>query len=56
MTYEGEPTTLAPDEVVRSTEPFGVQFTFNIDGDTLTLTVDDDLTVVDVAKRRAAEI
>jgi DNA-binding transcriptional ArsR family regulator len=35
------------DEEVVSTDPFEARLTFTIDGDTLTLTLDDDLTVVD---------
>jgi hypothetical protein len=38
------------DETVRSTEPFVARFTFSIDDDTLALTVDDDLEVVDVER------
>jgi hypothetical protein len=43
------------DEVVRSTDPFEAEFTFAIDGDTLTLTVDDELSVVDVTNHPMAE-
>jgi hypothetical protein len=35
------------DEDVRATEPFDASFTFTIDGDSLTLDVDEDLAVVD---------
>jgi hypothetical protein len=34
-------------EEVRSVDPFEARFTFSVDGDTLSLTVDDDLEVVD---------
>lgn len=43
------------DEEVLSTDPFEARFTFTADGDTLTLTVDDDFSVVDVTKSRASE-
>lgn len=43
------------DEVVRSTDPFEAEFTFTVDGDALTLTVDDDLSVKDATKSKAAE-
>lgn len=43
------------DEVVHSTEPFEAQFTFTIDGEALTLTVNDALSVVDVMKRQTAK-
>lgn len=35
------------DEEILSAEPFKARFTFTIDGDTLSLTVDDELSVVD---------
>lgn len=38
------------DEEVLSTEPFNARFTFEIDDDALTMTVDDDLNVVEVAR------
>lgn len=38
------------DEEVVSIDPFEARFTFTIDGDALTLTVDDDLSVVDVTR------
>lgn len=38
------------DEEVLSIDPFKARFSFTADGDTLTLTVDDDLNVVDVTK------
>lgn len=40
------------EEVVRSTDPFEAQLTFAVDGDSLTLTVDDELSVVDVRRSR----
>lgn len=40
------------DENILSTDPFEAQFTFTIAGDTLSLTVGDDLSVVDVTKRQ----
>ncbi|WP_255151954.1 DUF7351 domain-containing protein [Halorarius halobius] len=41
------------EETVSSVDPFEASFTFTVDGDALTLTVDDDLTVVDVARSDA---
>lgn len=38
------------DEEILSTDPFEGRFTFSIDGDTITLTVDDDLTISDVTR------
>ncbi|WP_372913058.1 winged helix-turn-helix domain-containing protein [Salinigranum sp.] len=38
------------EEDVRSVEPFEACFTFSVDGDTLSLTVDDDLDVVDAER------
>ncbi|AUV82644.1 hypothetical protein C2R22_14170 [Salinigranum rubrum] len=38
------------EEEVCSREPFEARFTFSADGDTLSLTVDDDLQVVDVER------
>lgn len=43
------------EEIVRSTDPFEVQFTFTIDDDTLTLTVGDDLSVIDATTHGATE-
>lgn len=43
------------DEEVRSTAPFEVQIQFTTDGDALTLTVDGDLTVLDVERRPVSE-
>jgi DNA-binding transcriptional ArsR family regulator len=37
-------------EEVRSIDPFEVRFTFTIDGDSITLTVDEDLSVVEVTR------
>lgn len=39
------------DEVILSMEPFAARFIFSVDGDELALTVDEDLSVVDVTKR-----
>jgi hypothetical protein len=41
------------EEDVQSTDPFEAAFTFELDGDALTLTVDEDFDVVDVAERHA---
>lgn len=38
------------DEDLRSADPFEARFTFSIDGNSLTLTVDDDLNVVEVTQ------
>jgi hypothetical protein len=38
-------------EEVRSVDPFDARFTFTANGETLTLTVDDDLSVVDATRR-----
>lgn len=43
------------EEEVLGTNPFKARFTFTVEGDTLTLTVDDDLSVVDVTKTQATE-
>jgi len=43
-------TDRADDETILSTDPFEARFTFNIDGDTLGVTVDDDLCVVEVTR------
>ena len=43
------------DEVVRSTDPFEADFTFTVDGDALTLTVDADLSVTDAERRTATD-
>lgn len=40
--------SLSYDEDIRSTDPFEAAFTFTIEGDVLTLTVDDDLSIVNV--------
>ncbi|MDY6764216.1 MAG: hypothetical protein SV377_00765 [Halobacteria archaeon] len=37
-------------EEITSTDPFEARFTFTIDGDSITLTVNDDLDVVDVER------
>ncbi|WP_136601700.1 winged helix-turn-helix domain-containing protein [Salinigranum halophilum] len=41
---------MAYEEEVRSTDPFEARFTFSAGDDTLSLTVDDDLQVVDVSR------
>jgi DNA-binding transcriptional ArsR family regulator len=41
---------MAYEEVVRSVDPFEARFTFSVDGDVLSLTVDDSLDVVDVER------
>lgn len=38
------------DEEVRSVDPFEARFTFAVDDETLTLTVDDDLSVIDATR------
>lgn len=43
------------DEEILSTEPFAARFTFSVDGDELALTVDDDLSVVEVTARTAPD-
>lgn len=43
------------EEELISTDPFEARFTFSADGDTLSLTVNDDLSVVDVTKGRATD-
>jgi len=45
----------AVEETILSTDPFEARFTFTADDDTLTLTVDGDLSVVDVARGQTAE-
>ena len=45
----------AIEESVRSTDPFEGRFTFTLDGDALVLTVEGDLSVVDVTRRDATE-
>lgn len=44
------------EEEVLSVEPFEARFTFTIDGDALTLVVDDDLSVVEATKRTTTEV
>lgn len=44
----------ALEETVLSTEPFAARFTFTADDETLTLTVDDDLSVVEATRDRTA--
>lgn len=45
----------AADETVLSHHPFEAQYTFTADGDAITLTVDGDLSVIDVTRDRATE-
>lgn len=45
----------ALDETVLSTDPFEGRFTFTADGDTLSLVVNEDLSVVDVTRTEAME-
>lgn len=45
----------AVDEMICSTDPFEARFTFTADEETLTLTVDDDLSVVDITRGEARE-
>jgi hypothetical protein len=55
-TYDVEPGALANyEEDVRSFEPLRVAVTFTIRGDSLTLTIDEDVSVVDVARDRGAD-
>lgn len=44
----------ALEETVLSVDPFEARFTFTVDGDALTLTVDDDLSVVDATTHAAS--
>lgn len=41
---------LTAEETIRSTDPFAGSFTFTADGETLTVTVDADLSVVDMTR------
>lgn len=43
------------DEEVVSTDPFGTRPTFTVDGDSLTVTINDDLSVVEVTRHDAAD-
>lgn len=43
------------DEEVVSTDPFEARLTFTADGDSITLTLDDDLSVVDVTRSQTSE-
>lgn len=51
---EGFHVTNLEREAVVSTEPFEARFTFAVDGDSITLTVDDDLSVVEATRHPAA--
>lgn len=44
------------DEEVLSVEPFEARFTFTVDDDSLTLTVDDDLSVVDATRSTTSSV
>lgn len=44
------------EEEVLSTDPFKARFTITADGDALTLSVDEDLSVADVTRREVSEI
>lgn len=48
-------TILNYEEEVLGLDPFEARFTFDVDGDCITLTVDDDLSVVDVTRHDASE-
>jgi hypothetical protein len=43
-------------EEVLSTDPVRFRFTFTLDGESVTLTVDDDLSVVDVSRHDASDV
>jgi hypothetical protein len=43
-------TDRADDETILSTDPFEARFAFDIDGDTFVVTVDEDLSVVEVTR------
>jgi hypothetical protein len=51
--YEFHLSALA--ETVLSVDPFEAQFTFAADGDAITLTIGDDLSVTDVTRHDASE-
>jgi len=53
--YEVDRIHMNYDEEVRSTDPFEARFTFSAGGETLALTVDDDLSVIDATRREASE-
>lgn len=42
----------AVDETIRTTDPFAARYTFTADEDTITLTVDDDLSVVEIMREQ----
>lgn len=46
----------ALEETVLSADPFEARFTFTADGECISLTVDDDLSVVDVSRREASKL
>ena len=48
-------TFIGHEEDVRSVDPLEVRFTFTVDDDAITLTVDDSLDVVDVQRRTGAD-
>lgn len=45
----------ATDEAILSTDPFKARFTFTVNKDALTLTIEEDLSVVDATRHRASE-
>lgn len=55
-TYDVAPGALADyEEDVRSLDPFEVAITFTINDDSLTLTIDEDVSIVDATRERASE-
>lgn len=49
------PVMKTADEEILSTDPFEARFSFTLDGETLTLTVNDYLSVVDATKHTPSE-
>jgi hypothetical protein len=55
-TYDVEPGALANyGEEILSFDPFRVELTFTIEGDSLTLRIDEDVSIVDVTRDRGTE-
>lgn len=52
---EGFHPYAAVEETIRSTDPFEARYTFTVDGDAIALTVDDDLSVIDVTRNPDTE-
>lgn len=52
---EGFHPYAAVEETIRSTNPFEARYTFTIDDKSITLTVDDDLSVIDVTRGPATD-